>query len=113
MEMLHITNSIRLTCSYIHIIFIRFPFLAVYNIYVATLQSIGSSQTPFLSIVVSSFVNAGLDFFIVILQAGVKGATIATALLQIIMTISIILYIAKTFSFCKNNFKSKFFVLGY
>lgn len=94
MQILHTTpETIQLASNYIRIVFIGFPFLAVYNVYTATLRGIGDSRIPFLSVLVSSTINVILDIvFVVYFRAGVQGAAIATILSQIIMTIFIVIY---------------------
>ena len=47
--------------EYLKILFTGIPFLAVYNTYSAILRGMGNSKAPFLSVLVSSGVNVGLD----------------------------------------------------
>ena len=69
------------------------PFLAVYNLYSATLRSIGDSKAPFLSVLVSSVINVILDIiFVAVFKWGVAGAAYATIISQIAMTIFIVVY---------------------
>ena len=56
-----------------------------YNISAAILRSLGDSQTPLISIVVSSVTNLCLDsLFIFVFKMGVEGAAIATIIAQIV-----------------------------
>ena len=94
MELLHTpADTIDLASGYIRIIFWGLPFLAVYNVYTATLRGLGDSRIPFLSILVSSLINVLLDIlFVAKLRWGVLGAAAATVLSQAIMTVFIVLY---------------------
>lgn len=66
MALLHTpSDTINLAASYIRIIFLGLPFLAVYNVYTATLRGLGDSRIPFLSILLSSIVNVLLDILFV------------------------------------------------
>ena len=107
MELLHTTpETIDLASRYVHIIFIGLPFLAVYNIFAATLRGIGDSRIPFLSILLSSIVNVFLDILLVAyLRTGIQGAAFATILSQISMTLFIVLYGTRKYKWLKLNFK--------
>ena len=74
MALLHTpSDTIELASSYIRIIFLGLPFLAVYNVYTATLRGLGDSRIPFLSILLSSIVNVLLDIlFVAIFRWGVQ-----------------------------------------
>lgn len=97
MALLHTTaDSIDMASEYLRIIFLGFPFLAVYNVYAATLRGVGDSRTPFLSILVSSLVNVALDIlFVAHLRWGVAGAAAATVLSQAVMTVFLVRYSTK------------------
>lgn len=71
MELLHTpADTIDLASGFIRIIFWGLPFLAVYNVYTATLRGLGDSRIPFLSILVSSVINVLLDILFVASCAG-------------------------------------------
>ena len=90
------TDTIGLASSYLKIVMIGIPFLAVYNVYSAALRGIGDSRTPFYSVLFSSVVNVILDVvFVYILRWGVNGAAVATILSQILMTVFLIIYAIK------------------
>jgi putative MATE family efflux protein len=56
-----------------------------YNISASVLRSLGDSQTPLVSIIVSSVTNLCLDsLFIFVFKMGVEGAAIATIIAQIV-----------------------------
>ena len=82
--------------TYLRIIFIGIPFLAVYNVYFAALRAIGDSKAPFWAILFSSVTNVLLDIlFVAVLRWGVEGAAAATVVSQILMMVFIICYTIK------------------
>lgn len=84
--------------GYLKIIFIGFPFLAVYNVYSAALRGLGDSKTPFFAVLFSSVLNVGLDIlFVYGLHAGVVGAAAATVISQIGMTVFTVIYGVKRY----------------
>lgn len=84
--------------TYIRILFVAVPFLAVYNTYSAVLRSLGNSRAPFIAVVISSVVNALLDLLLVaVFRFGTAGAAVATAASQIAMTIYIIFYACRKY----------------
>ena len=100
------TEIINLASNYIRIIFIGLPFLAVYNVYTASLRGIGNSRIPFLSILLSSIVNVILDIiFVAKLHLGVQGAAVATVFSQVVMTVFIVLYGTKKYRWLKNGYR--------
>lgn len=111
MALLHTpADTIDLAASYIRICFLGLPFLAVYNVYTATMRGIGDSRTPFLSILFSSVVNVLLDLlFVAKLHWGVQGAAAATVLSQMIMTLFVILYGTGKYNYLKSGFQKKSF----
>ncbi len=79
--------------NYFQIILVGIPFLAIYNTYSAVLRGLGDSNAPFVSVLISSFVNVGLDLYLVgACGLGVRGAALATVGSQIAMTLVIIVY---------------------
>ncbi|MBE6887472.1 MAG: MATE family efflux transporter [Ruminococcaceae bacterium] len=79
--------------SYLKIITIGVPFLAMYNLYASTLRAIGDSRAPFYAVLVSSAVNVVLDIvFVALFKWGVAGAAFATIIAQAAMTVFIVLY---------------------
>ena len=56
-----------------------------YNLCSCILRALGDSKTPFIAIIISTFVNIILDtFFIFVLKTGVEGAAAATIFSQIV-----------------------------
>ena len=111
MELLHTpADTIDLASGYIRIIFWGLPFLAVYNVYTATLRGLGDSRIPFLSILVSSVINVLLDIlFVAELRWGVLGAAAATVLSQAIMTVFIVLYGTSKYPWLKSGYRKESF----
>lgn len=70
--------------AYIRIIFLGIPATMLFNYTSTVLHSLGDSQHPFYFLLISSFLNIGLDWlFIVPLGMGVEGAAIATVVSQL------------------------------
>ena len=79
--------------QYLRVVFLGFPFLAVYNTWSAVLRGLGDSRAPFLAVLVCSLINGALDvLFVAVLRWGVTGAAAATVLSQAAMTAFIIHY---------------------
>ncbi len=79
--------------SYMQIMFLGVPCLAIYNVYAAVLRGFGDSRAPFLSVLVCSGLNVILDIlFVVILPYGAAGAATATVISQAAMTVFVISY---------------------
>lgn len=97
LSVLHTPEDITdLAKTYLQIIFIGIPFLAVYNVYFAALRAIGDSKAPFWAILFSSVTNVLLDIlFVAVFRWGVEGAAAATVISQILMMIFIICYTVK------------------
>ena len=69
------TDILPLAESYLHIIFIGMPFTCLYNIYAASLRSVGDAKTPVYFLVLASVLNGALDvLFVAGLHMGVAGA---------------------------------------
>ena len=94
LHLMHTTaDTVALAEAYLSVIFIGFPFLAVYNTYAAALRGIGDSRAPFLAIFVSSLTNVVLDIlFVAVLHWNVRGAAVATVFSQAAMTVFIVIY---------------------
>ena len=54
-----------LAVSYLSIIVIGVPFLAIFNVYSAVLRGIGNSRAPFYAVLLSSALNVALDLLFV------------------------------------------------
>ena len=111
MALLHTpSDTIALAVSYLRIIFLGLPFLAVYNVYTATLRGLGDSRIPFLSILLSSLVNVLLDLlFVAGFRWGVQGAATATVLSQATMTVFIVCYGTGRYRWLKSGYRRESF----
>ena len=84
--------------SYLRILFIGIPFLAVYNAYAAVLRGIGNSRAPFLAVLVCSAANVGMDLILVAgLGYGAAGAAAATVVAQAAMTVFVVAYTVRRY----------------
>ena len=71
--------TIRMTESYLRIIFAGLPLVMGFNLFSGFLRSVGNSVTPLAAMVTAACMNIGLDFlFVMGLGWGVEGAAIAT-----------------------------------
>lgn len=83
--------------EYIIIILIGIVFLAIYNLIVAVLRSMGDSVTPLVFLIISNVLNIILDvMFVKLLNFGVSGAAWATAITQIICCVGCLFYFVCT-----------------
>lgn len=79
---------------YLRVIFAGMPFTCLYNIYAAALRSIGDSRTPVRYLILSCFVNAGLDVLLVVgARMGVLGAALATVAAQALSSVMCIRHV--------------------
>lgn len=79
--------------SYIVVIVGGMIFLAIYNLLVAILRSVGDSVTPLVFLIISNILNIILDIaFVKYLHFGVTGAAWATVITQLICGISCYIY---------------------
>lgn len=91
-------NIIDASYSYIWVIFLGIPVIFLYNTTSGIIRAMGDSRTPVIFLVMSSFINIGLDlFFIVNLQWGVQGAAWATVISQGISGLCCLLFMVKKF----------------
>lgn len=70
---------------YLRIYFLGMPFIMLYNFGAAILRSVGDTKRPLLCLIISGFINAGLNLFLVIVfKLGVAGVAIATVISNVI-----------------------------
>ena len=101
-------NIFELAESYLRIMFIGIPFLAVYNTYSAVLRGVGNSRAPFFSVVGSSVANGVLDIvFVAKLGYGTAGAAAATVIAQFAMTLFIVIYTYIKYPFLRFSLPKK------
>lgn len=83
-----------MTKDYLNIIFYGIIFTFLYNYFSFLLRALGNSVTPLLFLVVSALTNIFLDlWFVINLNAGIKGAAYATVISQGISGIGIFFYV--------------------
>ena len=74
-------DVIDLATLYLKIYFLGMPFLMVYNFGSAVLRSVGDTRRPLYALLVSGFINVGLNMVLVIVfKLDVAGVAIATSL---------------------------------
>ena len=84
--------------NYIVIIFAGIGATMLYNILAGVIRSLGDSKTPLYFLIFSSFLNIALDLlFIIVFKMGVKGASIATVLAQIISGVFCLVFVMKNY----------------
>ncbi|MDE5589466.1 MAG: MATE family efflux transporter [Acetatifactor sp.] len=95
-------NIIDASYSYIWVIFLGIPVTFLYNMTSGIIRAMGDSRTPVIFLLMSSFINIGLDlFFIINLQWDVQGAAWATVISQGISGLCCLLFIMKKFEILK------------
>lgn len=84
--------------NYIVIIFMGIPTCFLYNMVAGIIRALGDSKTPVVFLIISSFINVGLDlFFILNMNMGVAGAALATVIAQGVSGVSCLIYMIKKF----------------
>lgn len=84
--------------AYIWIIFLGIPTTYLYNMVSGIIRALGDSKTPVIFLILSSFINIGLDLhFIINLNMGVAGAAWATVIAQGISGVACLLFMIKKF----------------
>ena len=79
--------------TYILVIFLGIPATFLYNMVSGVIRALGDSKIPVIFLVLSSFINIGLDLvFIINLQMGVMGAALATVIAQVIAGVGCLLF---------------------
>lgn len=79
---------------YLRIIFCGLIFTFLYNVYAATLRSIGDTKTPLKFLVISAFFNVIMDIvFVVYFKMGVAGAAIATVIAEMLSCVFCMIYV--------------------
>ena len=84
--------------AYIFVIFLGIPATFLYNMVSGVIRALGDSKTPVIFLVLSSFINIGLDLvFIINLGLGVMGAALATVIAQIVAGVGCLLFMIRKF----------------
>ncbi|KDN54780.1 MATE family efflux transporter [Flavobacterium seoulense] len=80
--------------SYLQIIFIGLVFTFIYNIYAATLRSMGNSKASLYFLIASAVLNVILDlYFVTVLKMGVVGSAWGTVIAEAIAALFCVLYV--------------------
>ena len=83
---------LRLASIYLRIYFIGMPAVMVYNFGSAVLRAIGDTRRPLYFMILSGFINVGLNLlFVIVYHMGVSGVAIATVFSQTVSAVLIIL----------------------
>ena len=95
LHILQVDSSImKLTTSYMRIIFIGLVFTFLYNFFSSTLRALGDSQTPLYFLIASSVLNILGDlFFVIVLKMGSNGCAISTVISEMMCCVFCIIYI--------------------
>lgn len=82
--------------TYVIVMFAGIGVTVLFNLLSNILRSIGDSKTPLIFLAMTSVLNIILDyFFILVLNTGVEGASIATIISQFISALMCLMYIKK------------------
>lgn len=102
-------NIINESVLYMRIICGGVIFISVYNCVSAILRALGDSKSPLYFLIVSSFLNIGMDLlFVCVFNMGVAGAALATIAAQCVAAVGSLLFAFKTnayFSLEKDDLK--------
>ncbi len=100
--------------EYLRIVFVGLVPMMIYNIYSGILRGVGNSKAPLYFLVISTFLNIGLDLWFVSIW-GVQGIAVATVTANVVSAILCIIYTklrvdvlfvkTKDFKFDKGLFK--------
>lgn len=91
------SNILNSSAEYMIIISSGIIFISSYNCVSAILRAVGDSKSPLYFLILSCFVNIGLDLlFVYVFRMGVAGAGIATILSQLIAALGSFLFALKT-----------------
>ena len=94
------SDIIELSTQYLRIMCIGIPLVGMYNYGSAMLRALGDSITPLVFLLVSCFLNIGLDLlFVNVFGWGVFGAAVATLIAQFVSGIGCLL-----FAYLKNDY---------
>lgn len=96
--------------SYLNINIIGFVVMFGYNGAAAVLRGLGDSKTPLYFLIISTFINIGLDLlFVLVLNMGVEGTAWATVIAQAGAFLSMAVYLNKTHKIIRINFRKYVF----
>ena len=88
--------------SYLQIIFLGLIFTFIYNVYAASLRSMGNSKVSLYFLIASACLNVILDIlFVAVWKQGVEGAALATVIAEACAALFCILYVRYHIPFLK------------
>lgn len=89
-------NLLEDATTYVRAMCVGIILVSLYNFVSSMLRALGDSKTPLYFLIVSCFLNIGLDaYFIYVLDMGVLGAAIATLIAQMLSGVCCLLYALK------------------
>ena len=95
-------NIYRYAFIYIFILFAGIPCTMLYNMTASIIRALGDSKSPILFLAISSVMNIGLDFLLIVgLHMNVEGAALATVISQGVSGIICVIYMKKKFAILK------------
>jgi len=98
------TDVYSLALTYLRIYCIGLPFQFVYNSIAACLRGVGDSFSILIFLLISSFINVGLDmWFVISFDWGVMGAAVATVISQVICVCVSYYYLRRKFPLVKGG----------
>lgn len=93
---------------YLQIIFGGLVFSFIYNIYAATLRSMGNSRVSLYFLIISAVLNIGMDLlFVAHWGLGIHGAAIATVIAELLSAVFCMIYVHRNFpvlNFARHEF---------
>ncbi|MGN0368447.1 MAG: MATE family efflux transporter [Wujia sp.] len=95
-------NIYRYAFIYIFILFAGIPCTMLYNMTASIIRALGDSKSPILFLAISSVMNIGLDFLLIVgLHMNVEGAALATVISQGVSGVICVIYMKKKFAILK------------
>lgn len=91
---------------YLQIYFAGISGLLIYNMGSGILRAVGDSTRPLMFLIISSFMNIGLDLlFVVVFHMGIAGAAIATIVSQFVSAAMVLILLSRTSDIYKLTWK--------
>lgn len=88
------------SAQYITVIIAGLFFSIIYNVLAGSLRAIGDAYTPLIFLIISAFLNVGLDIVCVkYLAMGVRGAAVATVIAQAVSALLCFIYTWRKYPF--------------
>ena len=85
-----------LAVLYLRIIFLGMPFMMLYNFAAAILRSKGDTKRPLIVLLITGFINVGLNlFFVIVCGMSVDGVALATVIANVISAAMLVRFLVK------------------